>query len=130
MGEDPMRTQIPEQLERARITDGRLGSDSRYGSTGAFVIQGPRGARLKIVSSEGDEEFPWEHVSVSVEHRIPNWLEMAFVKDLFWGDEEAVMQLHPPRSQYVNCHPNCLHLWRPLNAEIPLPDPILVGPHV
>ena len=48
-------------------------------------------------------------------------------KDLCWAAEEAVMQLHPPRSKWINNHPYCLHLWRPLNQEIPLPPEIAVA---
>jgi hypothetical protein len=46
---------------------------------------------------------------------------MDFVKRTFWEDTEAVMQLHPPRSEHVNYHEYCLHLWRPQDAAIPLP---------
>jgi hypothetical protein len=55
----------------------------------------------------------WDHVSVHVEGRCPIWGEMCFVKDLFFRDDEVVMQLHPAKSQYVNEHPFMLHLWRP-----------------
>lgn len=69
----------------------------------------------------------WEHVSVSLPNRCPTWAEMCLVKDLFWEDDEAVMQLHPAKADYVNCHPWCLHLWRPLVGQIPLPPKELVG---
>ncbi|WP_439375489.1 DUF7694 domain-containing protein [Bradyrhizobium sp. DASA03120] len=52
---------------------------------------------------------------------------MCFVKDLFWHEEECVMQLHPPRSEYVNNNRYCLHLWRPTCQEIPTPPSGLVG---
>lgn len=52
---------------------------------------------------------------------------MSVVKDMFFEEEEAVMQLHPKKSEYVNNHPNCLHLWRPTNGEIPTPPMYLVG---
>ncbi len=32
-----------------------------------------------------------------------------------------------PESQHINDHPRCLHLWRPLDREIPLPPSWLVG---
>lgn len=76
---------------------------------------------------------PWEHVSVSVANatrkleRCPTWEEMAFVKDSWWEAEEAVVQFHPPRSEYVNCHPFSLHLWKPPYA-LALPPSITVGP--
>ncbi len=86
---------------------------------------------ILIVATDGldpDSDLPkWEHVSVSLPSRCPTWLEMCLVKDLFWEPEECVMQLHPPRSQWVNNHPHCLHLWRPLEAQIPLPPAEMVG---
>lgn len=53
---------------------------------------------------------------------------MCFVKDLFWSDDECVIQFHPPHSDYVNYHPHCLHLWNPIGIDIPLPDSHAVGP--
>jgi hypothetical protein len=123
-----MKTKAVARLEDGRIRHGPYRSDTRYGCTGMFMIQGPCGAELAIMASEGDDEFPWEHVSVSTQRRPPNWEEMCFVKDLFWNEEEVVMQLHPSKSEYVNYHPHCLHMWRPTKAEIPLPPSILVGP--
>lgn len=123
-----MRNIVPEKLEAARLREGLMGSTSDYGTTGAFHVMGPKAAMLLIISSGVDTEFGWEHVSVSTERRTPNWDEMCFVKDLFWRDDECVVQYHPPKADYVNCHPNCLHLWMPLWAEIPMPPPILVGP--
>lgn len=120
-----MRKTVPEILERGRVRQGPFGSDPSYGFNGAFFVLGPCGAELKIISGAG---MGWEHVSVSLRNRCPNWPEMSFVKGLFWEDEEAVMQLHPPKSDYINCHPYCLHLWRPLDAVIPLPPSIMVGP--
>lgn len=38
---------------------------------------------------------------------------MCKIKDVFWDEEEAVYQVHPPKSKYVNLMTNCLHLWRP-----------------
>jgi hypothetical protein len=46
---------------------------------------------------------------------------------LFWDGEEVVIQFHPPKSEYVNNHLGCLHLWHPTRDKIPLPDSILVG---
>lgn len=63
-----------------------------------------------VVFSEG---AGWDHVSVSHPGRLPTWTEMCAVKELFFRDDEAVMQLHPPKTSYVNNHVYCLHLWRP-----------------
>lgn len=70
----------------------------------------------------GLDEEGWEHVSVTlhkmgkkkleVVHRTPTWQEMCFVKDVFWGEEEEVIQFHPKKAEYVNVHDFCLHLWK------------------
>jgi hypothetical protein len=119
---------IDPRLEQYRFRSGGWGSDTGD-DFGAFRIPGPKGEDLMIIASPGDahEEVPWEHVSVSTRHRCPRWEEMCFVKDLFWDPEVAVMQLHPPRSTWINNHPYCLHLWRPLDGNIPLPPQIAVG---
>ncbi|KRR21306.1 hypothetical protein CQ14_06565 [Bradyrhizobium lablabi] len=98
------------------------------GPAGAFFVMGPKGAELKIISSGLDFEYRWEHVSVSTERRTPNWAEMCFVKDLFWREDECVVEFHPPKASYVDCHPFCLHLWRPIGVEFPMSPSILVGP--
>lgn len=123
-----MRNIIPSRLEAGRVREGPFASTSDDGVMGAFFVMGPKGALLKIFSSGSDTEYGWEHVSVSCENRTPNWDEMNFVKDLFWRDDEVAMQLHPAKADYVNCHPYVLHLWRPLDADIPMPPSILVGP--
>lgn len=115
-----MRIKLPERLER-----GRVEGDPSWGAYGVFEIRGPTGLMLYIVASAGDDDDPmaggWEHVSVSTPHRIPTWLEMCLVKDLFWDDEEVVVQFHPRKSEYVNQHPHVLHLWRPRLTAIPTP---------
>lgn len=80
---------------------------------------------LTVLVGTGDG---WEHVSVSRKSKVPSWEDMQRIKDLFWDEEDCVMQLHPPKSEYVNCHPNVLHLWRPLTARIPQPPYWMVGP--
>ena len=119
---------LSEKLEKFRAKSGAYGSESGA-DYGAFNVPGPCGRDLRIIASPGDahEGIPWEHVSVSLQNRCPNWEEMCFVKSLFWDDEETVMQLHPPRSKWINNHPYCLHLWRPTKVEIPLPPEIAVG---
>jgi hypothetical protein len=52
---------------------------------------------------------------------------MCLIKDIFWDPEDAVIQIHPPKSKYVNQHPFCLHLWKPTNFELQLPLEELVG---
>lgn len=83
------------------------------GGTGVITIGGWTGTVIWENNENG-----WEHVSVSpLDHSIvPTWDDMCEIKDLFWDEEEAVLQIHPPKSKYVNMMPNCLHLWRPING--------------
>lgn len=71
----------------------------------------------------------WEHVSVCPYKRsyTPSWAEMCRIKDIFWRDDETVVQYHPAKSEYVNNMPNCLHLWRPISQVMPIPPAIMVG---
>lgn len=115
-------------VERYRIRVGAMGSDpgDQFGMFDG--IPGPCGRDLRVIASEGDSALgiDWEHVSVSPPNRCPNWPEMCYVKDLFFAPEEVVMQLHPAKADHINIHNFCLHLWRPLKAEIPLPPHIAV----
>jgi hypothetical protein len=96
------------------------------GGNGMFSIPCPRtGVFLQCIASNGEG---WDHVSVSLPNRCPNWMEMELVKRMFFNDEETAMQLHVPPSDHVNKHPNCLHLWRPNDGrEIPRPPAEFVG---
>lgn len=69
----------------------------------------------------------WEHVSVCPRNRLPDWDEMCQIKDMFWDEDECVVQYHPPKSEYVNNMRNCLHLWKPVGIEMPIPPSIMVG---
>lgn len=85
---------------------------------------------LAIVSSS----FGWEHVSVSPripatmdpKGRTPRWEEMCFIKEKFWGDDEMVVQYHPAKKDYVNNHPDVLHMWKPVDKDYPTPPKELV----
>lgn len=102
---------------------GTMGDD-KNGAFKVFV----KGTSFNVIASNGGG---WEHVSVSPgsPHRkkCPTWDEMCAIKDMFFEPEETVLQYHPPKSEYVNNHPYCLHLWRPLLWEIPRPPAIFVG---
>ena len=97
------------------------------GGNGVFQLPCPASGRtLQCVASNGDG---WDHVSVSLSNRCPNWAEMEHVKRAFFNDDETAMQLHVPPSDHVNHHPHCLHLWRPNDGrEIPRPPAMFVGP--
>lgn len=70
----------------------------------------------------------WEHVSVSAFKKsyTPTWDEMCHFKDMFFREDETVVQYHPAREDYVNIMTNCLHLWRPIGESLPKPPRIYV----
>lgn len=117
--------QVPEKY---RIRRGPLASGPDDGNNGAFMIRSLKiKSTLFAIASDGGG---WEHVSVSRQKSTPSWDEMCFIKDLFWGQEDCVVQFHPPASEYVNVHQHCLHLWRPTTGEILMPPSFMVGPKI
>lgn len=106
-----------------RVRSGMFASTDADGNNGLFLIP-MSGQIMKAVISE---DPLWEHVSVSLRRRCPTWEEMCRVKALFWDDEDCVMQLHPPKSEWVNNHPYCLHMWKPKLEAIPRPPSWMVG---
>lgn len=118
-----MRPAPWSHLDRYRIQLARRQSPTSA-TYGDFALT-DRPQPMAIVAVDG-EDTGWEHVSVSLRNRCPNWLEMCEVKDLFWLPEETVIQYHPASSAYVNTHPYCLHLWRPVSLALPLPPTWMV----
>lgn len=116
-----MAFKVPEKY---RVVSGPMKSTVLDGNNGLFFIKMGQ-VQVACVASDG---MDWEHVSVSLNvKRCPDWEEMCAVKDLFCGKDDCVVQYHPPEKEYVNNHPYCLHLWRPIGSEIRTPPSILVG---
>ncbi len=117
-------------LEHARITYGPMGSGKHYGNNGAFCVPLSGRSMAMVIASDGEG---WEHVSARIvetpsgNDRTPTWAEMCKIKNIFWDEEDCVIQYHPPKSEYVNNHPNVLHLWRPVGVTLPMPNSNLVG---
>jgi hypothetical protein len=112
--------------EACRIRTGSMASSRLFGNNGAFRVPYKLNpVPFMVIVSDG---IGWEHVSVSLPNRCPTWDEMCFIKSVFWDDTDCVVQYHPPASEYVNCHPFCLHLWRPVGMDFPMPPSIMVGP--
>ena len=123
-----MREVMPLDLQGHRIfgLDTDHPTDWRHG---AYEVLASTGETLRLISSHG---YGWEHVSVSVRRkkpRVPNWSEMAWVRDLFWTDEESVFQFHPPKKDYVNFNEFVLHLWRHTDFVFPLPPKWMIAPY-
>ena len=109
--------------ETYRLKTGLMASSAKDGNNGAFYI--PIKDELFVVVAS--DQHNWEHVSVSHVDRCPTWDEMCIIKGMFWGEEDAVVQFHPPKSEYVNLHPHCLHLWRSIDEKMPRPPKYLIG---
>ena len=121
-----MRNEPNLRIEHLRQQHTVLGRSPAGVNWGYFERGG-----LRIISSGSPDDRPgaagWEHVSVSRPDRTPSWEDMAAVKDLFWADDETVIQFHPCKSAYINKHPYCLHLWRKVGAEVELPPKELIA---
>lgn len=125
-----MKSEPDPRLKDWRVRgNGPCCSDDDFGNTGAFrIFTGMNRKPLQVIASDGSgSDIGWEHVSVSCPDRCPTWDEMCFVKDVFWGEDEAVIQFHPPKSEYVNNHRYCLHLWKKIDEDFPLPPRQAVG---
>lgn len=121
-----MRLPTSPDLEKFRAVHPTLGASPPRSQFGYFEINFG-GELLRVISSGGATtrskraRVEWEHVSVSLIDRCPTWDEMVFVKQLFWADDETVLQFHPMKSQYINAMPFCLHLWKAIGINHPLP---------
>lgn len=102
-----------------------MASNESYGMNGCFAIPYSKKVQLNVIVSD---QLGWDHVSVHVhkKNRTPTWAEMNFIKDLFFKEYETVIQFHPPKSVYINDHPNVLHLWRRQRHEYELPPVFMV----
>ena len=72
----------------------------------------------------------WEHISIDGKNRMPTWDEMCQLKDMFFTEDECCVQYHPPKSEYVNNIPYCLHIWKPIeqySGVLTIPPSLLVG---
>lgn len=118
-----MAFHVPNEF---RVLSGPMGSGDSIGNNGLFMFKA-LSYTIQCVASDG---LGWEHVSVSLvgSKSPPNWVLMCRVKEAFWDEEDVVVQFHPKKSQYVNFHPGCLHLWRKIDFDQPTPDSMMVGP--
>ena len=107
------------ELDRWRVPH-PISGDLGDATCGMFIFP----SHLRAIAAVGEG---WDHVSVSFPDRTPTWDEMERVKRAFFKPDEIAFQLHVPVAQHINCHPHCLHLWRPLHESIPLPPSWMVA---
>ncbi len=129
-----MSFHVPHEERLGPEQHAQLGSSPLDGNNGIFMLK----RRRLVFVCQASDGLGWEHVSVSIKsyshnqlmeaNRTPTWEEMCWIKDKFWDTTDTVVQYHPAAGVYVNCHPHCLHLWRPANGHMPIPNPWLIGP--
>lgn len=94
------------------------------GGIGGYYYDRISDKRLNFIFSC---QMGWEHLSVSMPNKTPSWDQMCRMKDIFWGEDEACVQYHPKKEDYVNNHKHCLHIWKPADYELPTPPSLMVG---
>lgn len=74
---------------------------------------------LKVLATV--EQYPdkswWLHVSFSYHNKLPNWTDLRAVKDLFIGKKKLAVQILPCEDDYLNFHPNTLHLYTRVDGD-------------
>lgn len=127
-----LQSRMKDAPQKYRVEHPFIPENLITGNNGMFVMPHYKvnDYEIRCMISDG---LDWEHVSVTVAHkrkeasRCPTWEEMCWVKDLFWNEDEVVIQYHPAKADYVSMHPYCLHLWKPIGMILPTPDPLMVG---
>jgi hypothetical protein len=112
------------RANRWRIRAGELGSSEVDGWNGHFIV--PLDGELwHVMLSDG---AGWKHLSVTNAQKrmLPSWTTMCRLRDAFFDDADWVVQFHPAKDDNINAHPYCLHLWMPLNEDLPHPSFVLV----
>jgi hypothetical protein len=107
-----------------------LSTTKLAGNNGTFVIPHYRIPGYTMIVQATDVN-DWEHIYVQVvgrRHknkatRYPTYEEMKWIKELFWGKDDLVLQYFAKDWDYTNASidPYVLHLWRPKTLPIPKP---------
>lgn len=83
----------------------------------ALVLAGP--SKLKILA--GVEPCQTRglglHWSISHPNRYPTWDEIMDARDALFGPERVFQQELAKRSEWINVHNNCFHMWGDLESE-------------
>ena len=94
---------LEEIKSQPNLLVGQTSNDGGYGE-----IWKAGKAFASVIWSNGGG---WDHVSIAPYNRriTPDWNDMCRLKDMFFREDEVVIQYHPAKSEYVNNVPNCLH---------------------
>ncbi len=115
---------VPERAWLAPFLCDRVGwARDLSAETGNAAVFRSRARGLFVMVSGAVEldSRRWIHVSVSRKDRLPSYDDLAAVKRTFIGDERRALQVFAPKSEHVNVHRFCLHLWTCLDRD-GLPD--------
>jgi hypothetical protein len=74
------------------------------------------GLRVIVDCEMRADGSPWLHVSYSRKDWTPTHDDTCKVKAAFIGDRYAYA-VFPPKSEYVNIHAHCLHLWARMEGD-------------
>lgn len=83
-------------------------------------IHGKQYTVISSVSKENDGNI-WHHLSVASRSRLPSYDVLKFVKATFMRPDKDAIEVHAKKTNHINIHPNCRHLWSCLTADV-LPD--------
>lgn len=75
------------------------------------------------IDEEADGRI-WLHFSIATPPKspLPDWDMVKRARADFLGEDDYAYMVFPPKSKWVNQHPNALHLFLPLSGDLPLPD--------
>lgn len=81
------------------------------------------GVKYSVIITDRIEQDAksWLHVSVASPNRMPDYNVMKFVKAVFMPKLLDAYEVHAKKSNHVNIHENCRHLWCCLDGDV-LPD--------
>jgi hypothetical protein len=105
-------TEAVSRVEWHRIAPPDIIKDMHPGTRGYLRYVGD-GHLSVLVGREVAPGYPgpmW-HLSISHADRYPEWDEIVEARYRFIPDQVRVAQLLPPRAEWVNLHPTCMHLW-------------------
>ena len=79
--------------------------------------------QLEVLTSAAafDDGRRWLHFSCVGRVTVPSWDQFVRAKEAILGRETKAVLVIAPRSEWVNIHPRCLHLYVCMDGD-PLPD--------
>jgi hypothetical protein len=90
---------------------------------GGRAFEFPRFTCIVTIDRRAGED--WLHLSIAGKRDLPSWPDLVDTWDLLIQPGFVAVQVIPLKSERVNVHPRCLHLWARLEMRT-VPD--LRGP--